>query len=208
MQCFKVGHTIGIEPDNFSVKNGRALNPRHVLDDQRVALRPIRAIHCVEAHPAITNVDLQPIAIVLQLMRPARPRGWLGGDARLTGMNEGSRRVERPASGTTHTLQHTDRYKCLTRKIEGLPCCATAAPPNGDHWRGVRGTDASDPTQERENRVKVSGNLRDISDFSGDRTWPMMPPLPTVATVGPRCPPTPDRAARLFLFTNGCVCRN
>src|SRR6476660_9272294 len=91
-------------------------------------------------------MDLQPIAVVLQLVRPPRPGGRLGGDGRLTGMNEGSRRVERPASGTTHTRQHTDRYKCLTRKIEGLPCCATAAPPNEDHWRGVSGAEASDPT--------------------------------------------------------------
>jgi hypothetical protein len=38
-------------------------------------------------------MDLQPVAVMLQLMRPARPRGRLLGDDWLTRMNENGRRV-------------------------------------------------------------------------------------------------------------------
>jgi hypothetical protein len=52
------------------------------VNNQRVALRPIRSVHGVEPPPLVTDVNLQPIAVVLELVRPAwaarRPRrdGW------------------------------------------------------------------------------------------------------------------------------------
>jgi hypothetical protein len=56
VQGFKVSDTIGVEPDSFSVKNGRAFYPRRVLHNQRVGCGPIRAIHCVETHPPIPMI--------------------------------------------------------------------------------------------------------------------------------------------------------
>jgi hypothetical protein len=47
----------------------------------------------VETHPAITHMNLQPVAVVLQLVRPARSVRRLSYDDWLTGMDEGSRRV-------------------------------------------------------------------------------------------------------------------
>jgi hypothetical protein len=58
------------------------------IDNQRVALRPIRTIDCVEPHPAIPDMDLQPIAVMLQLVRPARSTWRLLGDDWLARMNE------------------------------------------------------------------------------------------------------------------------
>ena len=109
VQSFKVGYTVSVDPDHFRIKNGRALNPRRVASDQRIALRPISAVHRIEPHPSIADVDLQPIAVVLQLMRPARPGRGLDGDYRLTGMNESSRRVYWSAAGTTQS-RHIRRY--------------------------------------------------------------------------------------------------
>jgi hypothetical protein len=38
-------------------------------------------------------MDLQPVAVVLQLVRPARSRWWLLGDDWLARMNEGGGRI-------------------------------------------------------------------------------------------------------------------
>ena len=50
MQRIELRHAIPVEPNHFGVKNGRALNPCCVLNNQRVAFRPIRAIDRVELH--------------------------------------------------------------------------------------------------------------------------------------------------------------
>jgi hypothetical protein len=48
----------------------------------RVTLRPIRTVDRLEPHPAVANMDLKSIAIVLQLVRPARAAGRLSHDDR------------------------------------------------------------------------------------------------------------------------------
>ena len=61
---------------------GRTAEGRYT--HQRVAFRPIRTVDRVEPYPTVTDVDLQPIATVLQLVAPAWPRRRLLGDNRLT----------------------------------------------------------------------------------------------------------------------------
>ena len=59
----------GLDPSSsHALLSSNAL--RCVVDDQRVAFRPICAVHCVEAHSPIADMNLQPITVMLQLMRP------------------------------------------------------------------------------------------------------------------------------------------
>ena len=51
--------------NHLSIENGGALKPRCLRCNEWIAVRPIGAIHRVEAYPSIPNVDLQPIAVVL-----------------------------------------------------------------------------------------------------------------------------------------------
>jgi hypothetical protein len=71
MQCVEVRNSVRANPDNLSVKNCITLDVGRRIDDQRIALGPIRAIDRVEPHPTIADMDLQPVAVVLQLVRPA-----------------------------------------------------------------------------------------------------------------------------------------
>src|SRR5262245_24339922 len=51
------------------------------------------SVHRVEPHPIIVHMNLQPIAVMLQLVRPTRT-GWrFLGDSRLTRMDESGGRV-------------------------------------------------------------------------------------------------------------------
>ena len=59
----------------------------------RVTLRPVGTIHREKSHATVANVDLQPIAVMLQLVRPTRPHRILLGDDWLAGMDESGRRV-------------------------------------------------------------------------------------------------------------------
>jgi hypothetical protein len=61
-----------------------------VPDDQGVALGPVRAVDRVEPNASIADMDLQPIAIVLQLMRPTGATRRLRHDYGTAGMNESS----------------------------------------------------------------------------------------------------------------------
>ena len=65
-------HSFGIQPDHLRVDNRGAVYASRVPDDQRIAFRPVGSVHGVEAHPAIPDMDLQPVAVMLQLVRPAR----------------------------------------------------------------------------------------------------------------------------------------
>src|SRR6476620_416221 len=101
MQRVEVRNPVRPDPDNLSVKNCGALDMGRSIDDQRIALRPIRPVHRVEPHPAIPDMYLQAIAVVLQLVRPARSSWGLFGDDWLAGMDESSRRFRWPAARTT-----------------------------------------------------------------------------------------------------------
>jgi hypothetical protein len=65
------------------------------------SMRPIIAVHRVETHAAVADMDQQPIAVMLELMRPSRTRRRFLGDSRLTGMDESGRRVQGPAARVT-----------------------------------------------------------------------------------------------------------
>jgi hypothetical protein len=93
MQCVEVGRTIGIEPDDFGIEDRAAINLGGGFGDQRITFRPIRTVDRVEPHPAIADVDLQPITVMLQLVCPARAARRLSDDDWLTRMNESSRRI-------------------------------------------------------------------------------------------------------------------
>ena len=109
-----------VRANYLSIKNGVALKPCRLRYNERVALRPIRSVHGVEPHPPVLNVDLQSIAVMLQLMRPAWAAGGLLGDERLTGMNEGGRCIDWPAAGTIRTRQHTAVPLLLRAQLVGL----------------------------------------------------------------------------------------
>ena len=78
MQRVEDGHSFGIQPDHLRVDNRGAVYTSRVPDDQRIAFRPVGAIDLVELNPAIADMDLKPVAVVLQLMRQPGPlRGCL-----------------------------------------------------------------------------------------------------------------------------------
>jgi hypothetical protein len=54
----------------------------------------------------LADVDLQPVAVMFQFMRPARANWGLLGDDWLARMDESGRRIDRPAARVTHTPQH------------------------------------------------------------------------------------------------------
>jgi hypothetical protein len=98
VQRLEIRHTIGVKPNDFSVKNRRVPDPRCILNNEGIASRPISPAHCVELYPPFTHMYLQPIAVMLQLMRPAR-FGWrsLRND-RAARRNESGRRIPRPTA--------------------------------------------------------------------------------------------------------------
>jgi hypothetical protein len=74
----------------------RGLHCHRSCGRSQIALRPVGSVDRVE--PTITDVDLQPIAVMLLLVRRTWPARW-GHDDWLARMNENSRRV--PAAEKT-----------------------------------------------------------------------------------------------------------
>src|SRR5262245_29704621 len=98
MQRIENSHSVRVQPDNLGVDNRGAFYASRVPDNQRITLRPLSAVDGVEAHPPISNMDLEPIAIVLQFVRPARSRRRLLGGDWLTRMDESGWRIKGPAA--------------------------------------------------------------------------------------------------------------
>src|SRR5262245_22804334 len=73
VQGVEIRQPLKVKPNNFSIKNCRALDLCRRLDNPGITLRPVRAVDRVETHPSITDMDLQPVAIMLQFVRPAWP---------------------------------------------------------------------------------------------------------------------------------------
>ena len=78
----------------LGVDNRGAFNAPRIPDNQRITLRPVSAVDRVQPHPSIAHMDLEPIAVMLQLMRPAGARRGLG-DNGLTRMNESGSRIRK-----------------------------------------------------------------------------------------------------------------
>ena len=106
VQGIKVRNPFGIEADNLSVNNGRPLDASRRLNNERIALRPLRAALCKEPHPPVADMNLKTVAIMLEFMHPAFATRRLLGDGRAAGLDESGRRVYWPAARGTHTRQH------------------------------------------------------------------------------------------------------
>ena len=48
---------------------------RCCFHNKGIAFRPVGPVHGVEPHPAIADMDLQPVAVMLQLVRLPGPLG-------------------------------------------------------------------------------------------------------------------------------------
>ena len=111
MQGVELRHALAIETDHLGIEDGSALDARRFLDDARIAVGPVGTIHRIEAHPPVADMDLQPIAVMFEFMRPAGAlRGPLG-DSWTTWVDEGSRYALRPTARATHTPQHAQEYR-------------------------------------------------------------------------------------------------
>src|SRR5262249_9316103 len=106
MQGVEIRHTIRTNPHELGIKYRGPVDSVSTLDNQRIAFQPICAVDGVEPHSTVTNVDLQPIAIMFQLVRPTRSAWRSTGYGGTTGNNESGGRVSRPTARITHTLQH------------------------------------------------------------------------------------------------------
>jgi len=97
------------------------------------ALSPIRGsvstnlpVHRIEPHATIADMNLQPIAAVLQLMRPAWT-GWrLSGDNRTARMNESGGGRYWPYYESYAHAAACARFRLATQNKEGLPPGGTA----------------------------------------------------------------------------------
>ena len=76
VQKFKIRNSIFASTNDFRIDNRGAIQPTGLRNYDRVAGGPISTVHRVEAHATVANMDLQSIAVMLQLMRPARTTRW------------------------------------------------------------------------------------------------------------------------------------
>jgi len=90
--------------DYLGVDDRMTFDPRRFLNNARITFRPVSGVHCVEFHSAIADVNLEPVAVMLQLMHPACTARWPRGDRRTAGQNETGRPIPGPAA--RGTLQH------------------------------------------------------------------------------------------------------
>ena len=82
VQDVEIGDAFLHETNNLGIHDRVDFDPRGFLHNARIAFRPVGSVHCEQSHPTIADMDLQPIAVMLQLMRPARPGWGLLGDSR------------------------------------------------------------------------------------------------------------------------------
>ena len=100
-QALEIGDAVVAVADALGVDDGVPhVEPRHVLDDPRIALGPVDAGHGVEPHPRAAGVDLQAEAVVLDLVHPAVGDRRTLGAARQAGIDECSRRKRGTLAGT------------------------------------------------------------------------------------------------------------
>ena len=76
MQKFKIRNSIFASTNDFRIDNRGTIQPTGLRNYEWVAGGPVSTVHRVETHASIANMDLQSIAVVLQLMRPARTARW------------------------------------------------------------------------------------------------------------------------------------
>jgi hypothetical protein len=98
VQPVKVRNALAIGADNLRIHNGAHVEPGRVLHNQGVAVRPVMAPHREQAHSTVPYMDLQSIAVMLELVHPGRTLGRALGDNRPARMNvpEGGALTGRP----------------------------------------------------------------------------------------------------------------
>ena len=72
VQGIKISHPVLAGANHLGIENSRALKPVGFVNDERIAPCPVSAIHHVEAHPSVADVNLQPIAVVFEFNAPSR----------------------------------------------------------------------------------------------------------------------------------------
>ena len=77
MQKFKIRNSIFASTNHFRIDNRGTIQPTGLRNYEWVAGGPVSTVHRVDTDASIArNMDLQSIAVVLQLMRPARTTRW------------------------------------------------------------------------------------------------------------------------------------
>jgi len=118
MQDIKIGVSILVRADDLRVDDSVAFNVLGLIRDHRIAIRPIATIHREQAYAAITGMDLEPVAVVLQLVHPPWPARWARGNGRLTRMDEAERRIQGPPPRSTQYHAATYRSRRLEPQAE------------------------------------------------------------------------------------------
>jgi len=72
MQDVEIRYAFVRKTDNLGINNQGFRKAGRFLDNPRIARRPVRPVLGVEPHSSIANVNLQPIAVMLQLVRQTR----------------------------------------------------------------------------------------------------------------------------------------
>jgi hypothetical protein len=107
---FEVAAPVGPKDNRLAidegVHKGKAANR---LDNPRKPVAEIRPVTSPKLHPLAFFAGKQSVPIVLDLVRPARPRGRLGDEHRLSGTDEtGGRRA--PRTRRRDAPQHGGRF--------------------------------------------------------------------------------------------------
>ena len=71
--------------EHLGIHNRTAFEARGIFHNAEIAFGPIGPVHGVESHTGIAYVDLQPIAVALQLVRQAWTSCRLADDYRAAG---------------------------------------------------------------------------------------------------------------------------
>ena len=85
MQRIEIGNAVSASAAALGVHHGAANGQScRILDNPRIAVRPIVSVAGEKAHPIVANMNLEPVAVMLDFMNPAgagrRPLGnaWAG----------------------------------------------------------------------------------------------------------------------------------
>ena len=80
VKLLKGWNTFAIGADTLRIHDRGHIDSRRFLHDQGITIAPIVSINRVELHPTVADMDLQPVAVVLQFVRPARASWRLLGE--------------------------------------------------------------------------------------------------------------------------------
>jgi hypothetical protein len=75
VQHVEIGNALLDETNNLGVHDCAAFDASSFLYNARLTLRPVGTIHHEKSHATVANADLQPIAVMLQLVRPTETDG-------------------------------------------------------------------------------------------------------------------------------------